>query len=185
MLYTIYKITNNVNSKIYIGVHKTSNISDAYMGSGIAIKNAIKKYGKENFTKDILFIYENKEDAYKKEQEIVNQDFINSPNTYNGKLGGKGGWDHVRSPEVQELASINKKKFYQSEQGKKQIAKLSEMSKGREPHNKGKPISDTQKRQISEYRKSTMWITNGEITKVLDKNSIIPDGWYRGRSKRT
>ena len=51
MYYTIYKITNLINDKIYIGQHTTENLVDSYMGSGRNIKYAIKKYGKQHFLK--------------------------------------------------------------------------------------------------------------------------------------
>ncbi len=86
--YTIYQITNRLNSMIYIGCHKTKKINDSYMGSGTNIKSVIKQFGKENFTKDILFVYDNKEDMLDKEIELVNNDFISRPDTYNIILGG-------------------------------------------------------------------------------------------------
>ena len=54
----IYKITNLINDKIYIGQHTTSNLDDGYMGSGKILIRAIKKYGVENFRKEIQGFYE-------------------------------------------------------------------------------------------------------------------------------
>ena len=50
----IYKITNTINGKIYVGLHKSEKFDESYWGSGIHIQRAIKKYGKENFKREIL-----------------------------------------------------------------------------------------------------------------------------------
>ena len=86
----IYCITNKKNGKIYIGKHSTKNPYDKYMGSGINIGRAIKKYGIDNFTKEILFCFDKEDDAFLKEEEIVTQEFIDRKDTYNMRLGGKG-----------------------------------------------------------------------------------------------
>jgi group I intron endonuclease len=86
--YFLYKTTNLINNKIYIGVHATKHINDCYLGSGKHLKNAIKKYGKENFKREILEFFNSYEDALLKENEIVNQDFINRIDTYNIVNGG-------------------------------------------------------------------------------------------------
>ena len=88
--HTVYLITNLINFKIYVGVHSTYNVFDDYMGSGKCIKAAIKKYGIENFKKEIIAIFDNRKVALKLEKEIVNSNFLNSDNTYNLTIGGAG-----------------------------------------------------------------------------------------------
>ena len=50
----IYITTNNVNGKKYIGQKKYYGNHEVYIGSGVELKNAINKYGKENFTREII-----------------------------------------------------------------------------------------------------------------------------------
>lgn len=183
-MYTIYKTTNLVNQKTYIGVHKTTNPNDSYMGSGTAIKNAIKKYGKDNFHKEILFIFETPEEAFAKEKELVNDTYINTDKNYNETIGGRGGWHHVHNEQVQKKAVENLKAFYQTDKGFETRKRISEANKGKIPHNKGIPCITTEetKIKISEYQKSVMSITDGNITKKIKKDQPIPDGWTKGRT---
>lgn len=88
-MHIVYKTTNQINGKIYVGVHSADN--DGYLGSGKKILLAINKYGKENFIRETLFEFPNAEQAYEKEAEIVDQDFLARSDVYNIALGGMGG----------------------------------------------------------------------------------------------
>lgn len=94
MYYTIYKVLNEINNKEYIGQHQTENLSDNYMGSGIVITQAIKKYGKDNFRKTILFVFKTYDEMNNKEMELVTEEYIKQDNTYNISIGGQGGICH-------------------------------------------------------------------------------------------
>ena len=100
-----YKITNLINDHYYYGVHSTSNLDDGYMGSGKRIQYAIKKYGIENFKKDILKFFDTSEEAYNYEAEVVTEQLVKSKECYNLKLGGSGGW----MPQVQLTAETKLK----------------------------------------------------------------------------
>ena len=58
--YFIYETTNTLNGKKYRGVHCTNNLDDGYLGSGVLLKQAIAKHGKENFTREIIHLCKNK-----------------------------------------------------------------------------------------------------------------------------
>ena len=116
MYYTVYKIRNLVNNKIYIGVHKTEDIDDGYMGSGLLLRRAQEKYGIENFTKEILEVFNSSEEMFDMESLLVNEDFVSRADTYNLKEGGYGGWDHITS---EHLANSTKRKVSQPLNAKK------------------------------------------------------------------
>ena len=100
MYYLIYQITNKINGKIYIGKHKTKNKNDDYMGSGTLIKRAIKKHGIDTFQKTVLFECSSEKEMNQKEVEIVNQEFIDSADTYNLTCGGHGSWEYINKNKL-------------------------------------------------------------------------------------
>ena len=86
----IYKTTNLINGKIYVGFHSTDDLEDSYLGSGWILKAAIKKYGKENFKREILMVCPTREEAREVEACLVDELFVKRPDTYNTALGGMG-----------------------------------------------------------------------------------------------
>lgn len=90
--FIVYKTTNTVNGKIYIGAHSTYNLNDGYKGSGKHLKKAFKKYGKENFKTEIICRCTNEEVMFKIESFFVNKliDNFGQKGHYNRAYGGKG-----------------------------------------------------------------------------------------------
>ena len=91
LYYFLYKITNLINHHFYFGKHQTKNLNDSYFGSGLVLKNAIKKYGKENFVFEILNFFKNEIDLNNAEKELLTEDLLNSDECYNINYGGHGG----------------------------------------------------------------------------------------------
>jgi len=89
MRYLIYKITNRLNGRYYIGRHRTNNVDDSYMGSGIGIINAIKKYGAENFSKEIIAESWDETNLWELEKLIIDEKIVKDPLSYNVGYGGK------------------------------------------------------------------------------------------------
>lgn len=95
MIHVVYKTTNVVNGKIYVGKHSTENIDDSYLGSGTALKSAIAKYGISSFVRTIISTHDSESDAYLAESIIVDREFVNRDDVYNIKTGGLGMSSHI------------------------------------------------------------------------------------------
>lgn len=91
--FILYKTTNVINRKIYVGVHKQKSDFkpyefDGYLGSGKLLQLAIKKYGKENFIRETIDTFASREDAENAEKHLVNKNFLQEDNVYNVTEGG-------------------------------------------------------------------------------------------------
>lgn len=103
--YYIYEITNRINGKRYRGQHKTTNLNDNYMGSGIAINAAYDKYGIDNFDKDIIMFCNDADDLNYWERLLVDEYWIARDDTYNLTLGGNGRSGFTTSDETKAKIS--------------------------------------------------------------------------------
>lgn len=110
--YGLYKITNLVNGKMYIGQHVTNNLDDGYMGSGKIIKYAVKKYGVENFKKEWIGFYEDLDELNYMERVYVDQTWVDRSDTYNLILGGQSKGRRIPD-RVKSKISINTKQGMQ------------------------------------------------------------------------
>ena len=85
-MFILYETTCLVNNKKYIGVHNKED--DDYLGSGKLIRRAVKRHGKNKFSRITLERFDTAEEAYQKESEVVTQEICNSISYYNINLGG-------------------------------------------------------------------------------------------------
>lgn len=131
-------------------------MDDGYLGSGLAIMRAVDKYGKENFSREILQMCKDIHIAYFHEVLYVNPEWVDRDDTYNLVPGGLGGYGAKHSEETkQKLADIQRGKKASDETK----AKMSASSKGKEnaiksAHKisaalKGRPLSEEHKAAVS------------------------------------
>lgn len=203
MFYTIYKTTNLVNGKYYIGKHKTKNLDDGYIGSGKLLKRAVLKYGIDNFHKEILHICKNEKHMNLLETILV----VPDPEVnYNLCEGGKGGWSFINRNNLNKgiRFSDKKQKSFAGKMGgairSKQencIQHLINCAYRKLGHGtfKYKKHTKETKQHLSQVHKGkhkgelnsqfgTCWITNGIENRKIKKEEIsfwMKSGYTKGR----
>jgi len=177
MYYTIYKTTNKINGKFYIGKHQTDNPNDGYYGSGKKLEAAIKKYGRENFIKEVLFIYDNEHDMNNKEKEIITEDFVKDKNTYNVGIGGEGGPHFKGKKHTEEAkAKFNQKgKSYKKSKETLEKEKQSRLEKNNGTFFSQETIEKIRQKALERNKDKTTKNKISEKMKEFYKNNPVSD----------
>ena len=171
--HTVYKTTNTVNGKVYVGVHSTDDLDDGYLGSGKVLMASIEKSGIAAFSKEIIAIFDNRGAAMALEAAIVDEEFVARDDTYNLALGGIGGIPNPPSGPAHHMWGVPKSdehraKISAAHIGKKcpsnQITNLdpAKIEKTRLAHLGSKRSEDSKKR-MSVARKASISKSGGAI----------------------
>jgi len=210
----IYKITNIITNKYYIGMHTTYDLNDDYFGSGLILKRSVKKYGKDNHVKEITHIASTREELVHMERNIVNENLLKDPFSMNIRLGGEGGggWTSQQQRENNKKSQETQKRLLENdaEWVKRKSEKLSKSGKlayaeGRNtstpPDWTGKKHSEESKRKISESKKGKCvgennsqygtkwaWVNKDTNTKKIKRDDLLDylnKGWNCGTTEKT
>jgi group I intron endonuclease len=101
----IYIVTNLLNNKQYIGQHASNDESDSYYGSGKILERSIKKYGKNNFKREIIQYCDYEMELDECEIYWIKELNTKVPNGYNLTDGGEGGRGMIISMRVRKKQS--------------------------------------------------------------------------------
>ncbi len=200
--YTVYKHTSP-SGKIYIGITNQNPSKRWQNGHGYSYNNhfmnAIKRYGWNNFTHEIIYDGLSKDEACKKEIELIKIYKSNKIKYgYNKSFGGEHGnagivrtketieklrLSHIGKPSPQKgkkMSEESRKKMSEAKKGKpspkkgthltdEQKLKMSKSLKGREVWNTGKTLSEEHRKKISDAHKGKK-LSKGHIEKCVIKH---------------
>lgn len=190
----IYKTTNLIDGKIYIGQHKydKEELDKKYIGSGVILNRAIKKYGIKNFKCEIIEFCPNLKIL--DEREIYWISYYDSIQTgYNILEGGKGTLNYHHTDQTKQIISeTSKDRVWINKDSRNKFIKRSEVTKYL---NEGWAIGvikkdyDRVKRneKIKQSRTNQICFTDGK-TNHYCKPELAGDlekqGFYIGRTKK-
>ncbi len=167
-MYYIYKTTNIINYKIYIGLHKSDDINnDTYLGSGLAFLKSVKKHGKKNFIREILYEFSTFDCAILMESLLVNSDFVKRRDTYNLTTGGYGT-EHISGHNVDKICIYSPKTNKNHYINKDNLEDFLE---------NGWLLGNNSKGRICIIKDNNIRYTNDE-----DLDSYLLDGWVKSNT---
>lgn len=202
----IYKTTNLLSGKYYIGMHSTDDLDDGYLGSGKRLKYSINKYGAKNHSREILEFVESREELKKREEEIVTINEIAKKDCMNLKVGGEGG-GKIWSEEHLQKMRVGASKWMTNQWGGDDFREMMLKQSGdrmKQYHQDGiikydtftgRQHSEESKKKMSESSKGkgagvsnsqygTCWVTRDGVNKKIKKKELetfTQNGWVKGR----
>ena len=109
MYYIIYETTNLVNGKKYRGAHATATLDDGYLGSGRYLRQAVRKYGRANFSRTVIYMALDYDAMWTAEAILVDQAWVDRKDTYNISIGGRGSKVYGRRMSDDAKSRLSKK----------------------------------------------------------------------------
>ena len=200
----IYRTTNLINGRYYLGMHSTNRIDDGYLGSGKRLYYELNKYGRNNFKFEILEQFGSREELVQAEINLITEEDIKNSNCLNLKSGGEGGF----SKEIQKIGSLagnlEKTRLMKEDPAYRAriVRMISENMKRQFAEGKrtsfnvgqwiGKKHSEETKKKIGAANSTKQkgegnsqfgkcWITNEVANRKIHKGDSIPEGWRLGR----
>ena len=205
----IYKTTNLLSGRYYIGMHSTDDLNDGYLGSGTYLRRSINKHGKENHSIEILEFLNSREELAARERELVSLQEIAKKECMNLKVGGDGGFTVEAQKKGRISYSINYREKYETdaqfrEEHKRRSIRgyekglKSYMESGLHNHatfkgkshkpetiEKMKLAAIGRGKGVNNSQYGTCWITDEHQNRKIHKGDIIPEGWRLGRKLKT
>lgn len=178
MFHFVYLTSRLGTNYYYIGVHSTDNMLDGYIGSGYHLRNAVNKYGYENFARCVIKYFDTHEEALKYENKILTEKVLNDRYCYNIQHGGKGSKEeHLMSTREKISEALRGRKLTE-----KQIEILRKSNTGRKKSLETKrKISETlKKKDMGQYNRGRVQSQGEKIKRSLS----IKKSYSEGRIKR-
>jgi len=168
MIHYLYRTTNVLTGKYYLGMHSTKNLDDGYIGSGKILRRSIKKYGLINHLKEVFLFVKTREELVQKEKELITEELLKDPSIMNLRLGGEGGgnWtneqqrkNNEKSQQAQRKLIENNPQWVESRSRKLSEAHKRAYDSGKRP--KKQPLDWTGRKHSEETKEKLSRIKKG------------------------
>lgn len=200
----IYKTTNMLSGRYYIGMHSTDDLDDGYLGSGNRLRLAVRKHGRENFVREILEFYDSREELKIREEEIIDLNEIAKEDCMNLVVGGGGFMLDEHHYECSKAGGKSLSKKRTEDKKLAEMYSLMNSNNLKKAHENGKLKYDNfNNKYHSEETKllmseshvgkgtgnansqfGTCWVTKNGLNKKIKKEEIgeyLNNDWEKGR----
>lgn len=168
----VYRTTCSVDGKYYIGIHSTNDLDDGYLGSGVHLRRAVEKHGKESFTREVVATADSRADLLEMEAQMVTEAVVKDPQSYNLSLGGRSTIDSMAQLDEQSFIEHQKKAGLKGAEAASHV-------RTRDWHSKGgkaaweAPGGKEKLKRMQESRRIPVTVTKKDGTFVGEWGSLV------------